>query len=235
MAHAWGLWDQRIGLSQLIESTHLMCFAAKWVGKPRVMFHSTFHDGKQEMLDAAWKLLDEADALMSWNGKGFDTKHLMREFLEAGMPPPSPHKEIDLMLTAKRRFRFPSNKLQYVSTLLGLEGKQSHEGFGLWLKCLDGDAKAWGRMRRYNKQDVVLLEQLYEKLLPWIVGHPNVNLYGDGADLSACPKCGGTDLRKRGFAYTPTSRFQQYRCEGCGTWSRTGKRDTGADVREVTA
>jgi len=39
VGHVWGLWQQNIGLPQLLESGYVMCFAAKWVGQDRVMFH----------------------------------------------------------------------------------------------------------------------------------------------------------------------------------------------------
>ena len=30
VAHVWGLWQQNVGLPQLLESGYVMCFAAKW-------------------------------------------------------------------------------------------------------------------------------------------------------------------------------------------------------------
>lgn len=227
LADVWGLWNQNVGLNQLRESTRLICFAAKWVGESKVFFASEFHDGQEDMLALAYRLIDEADAVVHWNGTSFDMPHLNREFIKAGSPPPSPVVEIDLMKTAKRKFRFASNKLQYVSTYLGLDGKVQHEGHTLWVKCMAGDAKAWAAMRKYNKQDVVLTEQVYERLKPWISAHPNVNLAGgDG-----CPQCGSADLQKRGFATTQVSKFQRYRCNQCGAWSRSGKAETRVDIR----
>ncbi|ASU78510.1 hypothetical protein CDG81_09710 [Actinopolyspora erythraea] len=223
--------DQNIGLSQIDQHGEMASFAARWIGsrKKDVVFRSSFHDGKEEMLESLWNLHNEADALLSWNGAGFDTKHANTEFLLAGMSPPSPSKEIDLLKTARSRFNFLSNKLDYVAQQLGLSGKIVHEGFGLWLKIMEDDEKAWNKFKRYNIQDVHLLIDLYDLLLPWIDGHPNVNLYdGDG-----CPKCGSWNLQSRGYRTTGLGMYRRYHCQDCGAWSTSGKALNQADIREA--
>jgi hypothetical protein len=229
----WGLWDQRVGINQIVLPGETVSFAARWYGEPKknVVFRSTHHDTKQGMLDSIWELIDEADALLSWNGKGFDTKHINTEFILAGMTPPSPIVEVDLLQTARRKFKFASNKLQFVSEQLGVGSKVKHEGFDLWLKCIAGDDAAWSRMRRYNKQDVHLLIDLYDKLLPWINSHPNrILIDGKGG----CPRCGEHGkLESRGTRATLTGTYQRYRCLKCGSWSSSGKRLQGTDIREV--
>jgi len=229
-AHTWTLWPNAISINQLLETQEIMCFAARWLGSKKVEFHSTFHHGKEAMLQAAWDLLNEADAVLSYNGKAFDSKHMMREFLQAGMPPPSPYKEIDLMVAVKKRFRFASAKLQHVSQQLGLEGKVETGGFELWLGCMAGDVKAWNKMRTYNRRDVDLLIDLYAKLLPWIDNHPSVALYDEA---EGCPNCGSGDLRKEGFAFSNLGKYQRFQCRGCGRWSKSGKRIAGVELRSV--
>lgn len=219
VADVWGLWDQNVGLGQLHESTRVLCFAAKWAGKKeKTKFFSEWTHGREDMLEQAWQLLNEADVVVSYNGDRFDTQHLNREFVQAGMSPPSPFKSVDVLKSVKQRFRFPSNKLAYVSKVLGLEGKLQHEGHALWTKVLAGDAKAQKVMERYNVQDVVLLEKVHDKLLPWLVNYPNVNLYkGDGA---GCPKCGSVHIQRRGTVATAARTYQRLFCTDCGSWSR---------------
>ena len=232
VTYEWSLWPKFISPEKLIKPQEMMSFAAKWVGQKGMTFRSTFHDGKDGMLEDVRELLHEADAVVSWNGKDFDTRHVNRELFEAGMAPPSPYKEIDLLAAARKRFKFASNKLSHVSTILGLAGKNKVD-FDLWVRCMDEDPKAWATMKRYNKQDVVLLEQIYERMLPWIPNHPNVGLWS-GDELDRCPACNSTDLTKQGHAYTQVGKFQRYVCNTCGKWSRSGKRVEGADIRAVT-
>jgi DNA polymerase III epsilon subunit-like protein len=121
------------------------------------------------MLEELHKLMSEADLLVGWNSAAFDHKHINREFLEAGMTPPSTVKDLDLMSVTKANFLFPSNKLDYVAQKLGVGAKVKHSGFSLWIRCMDGDEKAWAEMKKYQIQDVNLLVDLYDILLPWFV------------------------------------------------------------------
>lgn len=218
VAHVWGLWQQNVGLPQIIDSGYVMCWSAKWLGQDEVMFSSIFHNGKKEMLLTIHDLLDQADAVIHYNGTKFDIPTLNKEFLLEGWFPPSPIKEIDLLKTARSKFKFPSNKLDYISQALKLGKKIKHIGHELWIKCMNNDKEAWDQMREYNIQDVVLLEKVYYALRPWIKGHANLGLYSE--DSEVCPHCGGKHYQRRGFQYTASCKYQRYQCTDCGTWFR---------------
>jgi len=236
LAYVWGLWDQNIQPTngQLVDAGTVLCFAAKWLGDPpsKVRFYSVHHDGYQEMIEAAWRLIDESDAVIHFNGKSFDMKHLNREFLLAGLAPPSPHKDIDLLTIAKSRFKFPSNKLDYISQALGVGQKVKHEGFSLWRSCLAGDPAAWKKMKQYNIGDIKITEEVYYKLRPWDKYHPHVGLYTSTS--FSCKNCGSTHIQRRGYYCTPATRYQRFRCNDCGTWNRSRLRDKGS-IRLDTA
>ena len=112
LAVVWGIWQQNVSLSQLLESTRMLCFAAKELTTGEKRFFSEFHDGKEEMIEGVWYIMDEADVIIGWNSTSFDIKHLNRELVQAGYVPPSPYKQIDLMRTVKTQFKFPSNNLE---------------------------------------------------------------------------------------------------------------------------
>jgi len=230
LAYVWDLWNQNVNLDALVETVSVFSFAAKWLGEPTIEFKSTFHDDKESMIRRAWDLLDQADAVVHYNGIKFDVPHLNREFVTLGLNPPSPYKQIDLLRTAKKQFRFPSNKLAHVSEALGLAGKVKHYGFRLWLDCMAGDPEAWAIMREYNIQDVALLEDLYERLKPWIVNHPSLAaMYA----CDVCPTCGSDSIVRDGFAVLKTARYPRFKCRSCGTWSRGTKRVDGVTVTEL--
>jgi uncharacterized protein YprB with RNaseH-like and TPR domain len=226
------LFNQNIGLNQIEETSKVICFSAKWLGAPRssIEFYSV-QDGHDVMVKAAWDLLDQADAVMHYNGSSFDIPHLNREFLELGLGPTSPYQNVDLYRLSKK-FKFQSRKLEHVSQKLGFEGKVQHEGFNLWRKCLQGDEKAWKAMERYNKRDVTLMEDMYEVLLPWIPGLPNRRLYDSD---SGCPRCGSKHVQKRGISRTATSIFQQYQCQHCRGYFKDSRRAIGADFIGVSS
>lgn len=215
-AYVWGLFKQNISISQIVDSSAMLCWAAKWLGEEQVMFKSVL-DGKKKMLKDIHALLDKADAVVHYNGSRFDIPTLNKEFLEAGMSPPSPYAQVDLLKTARQQFRFPSNKLDYVGRALGLGKKVSHEGFELWIKCMNRDKEAWARMKEYNIQDVMLLEKVYYRFLPWIKKHPNKAVHGNAEHV--CPSCGSEHLQRRGFNLTQAGKYQRYQCNSCGSWS----------------
>lgn len=216
-AHVWGLWQQNVSINQLMESSYVLCYAAKWLNSDEMLFDSVQQSKPKAMLKGIHGLLNEADAVVHYNGTKFDIPTLNKEFLLHRYAPPSPYKQIDLLRVARSQFRFPSNKLDYVAQRLGLGKKTHHEGHELWVKCMNGDDSAWKVMEKYNKQDVVLLESVYNRILPWIKNHPNHNLF---TDYPACPTCAGSRLQKRGTAISTTGTYQRYQCKDCGTWSQ---------------
>ena len=218
--HCWGLWQQNVSINQIMESSTTLCYAAKWLNEEDIYFDSVHQSKPKTMLKGIHALLESADAVIHYNGTKFDIPTLNKEFLLTKLLPPSPYKQIDLLRVVRSNFRFPSNKLDYVSQRLGLGKKHAHEGHELWVKCMNGDKDAWKRMEEYNIQDVVLLESLYDNLLPWIKNPPNRNLY---SETPCCPTCGHEHLQKRGTAVSTTGTYQRYQCRSCGSWSQGTK------------
>lgn len=221
-AHVWGLFKQNIGINQIIATSRVMCFAAKWLDKKEIMFHSEVKDGHPATILAAHALLEEADAVLSYNGERFDLPTLNKEFIKYGLPPTAPYHHIDLLKVAKRRFRFTSNKMDHLARELDLKGKVRHPGHEMWVDCMNGDLKAWKLMERYNKQDVRLLERIYEKMLPWIDTHPNQALYvEDKITDPTCTNCGSVHVHSRGLQRNKSHAYIRYHCNNCGTWMRS--------------
>jgi len=218
--YAWGLWDQNISINQIVGSGYVLCWAAKWLGSSEMYFGSLQGSTPKKMLGAIHRLLEEADVVIHYNGQRFDIPTLNKEFIKNGFPPPAPYKQLDLLRVCKAAFRFESNKLDYVSQALAIGAKVKHEGFELWVKCMDGDEKAWARMGRYNRNDVTLLEKLYRRLRPWIVRHPNL---GVEKDAVACPKCGSEKVQRRGEQVAQIKRYHRYHCQACAAWFRGNK------------
>lgn len=142
------------------------------------------------------------------------------------------------MKVARQQFRMPYYSLEYLTeTLLPPEYQKiksaKFPGYKLWKEVLEGNLEAWEEMEAYNRQDVVALEALYLKLLPWIKGHPNVNLLsGDAPEVHSCPNCGSINQIKRGYQPTKLSGvYQRYVCGDCGKWSRSRTTITTKDKR----
>ena len=230
LAAVWGMYDQNVGIDQLMEPGYTLCWSAKWHGSREIMFSSIL-DGKRRMIRKAHKLLDEADAVCHYNGTKFDIPTLNKEFLLYGLSPPSPVKQIDLLRTARSRFRLASNKLDFVAQQLGLGSKTKHKGFSMWLGCMNKDEASWRVMEKYNKQDVLLLEKVYNRLMPWITGHPNRSVMDD---TFCCPKCTSKKYQQRGTCITAAGRYRRYQCQNCGNWFRLNLREPSQKTKALT-
>jgi hypothetical protein len=217
-AFYWQPKTEWINPQMAITKPSMICFDAKWYGDTKHTFRSVWGDGAEAMVAEAWRLLDEAHIVIGYNSVGFDIKHLCREFIQQGHTPPSPWFDVDLIRTARGRFKFPYNSLNEVCRDLGLQLKLEHSGFDLWRGVMAGDAASQRTMQRYNRTDVNVTEGLYSLLRPWIKGHPNVNMFRTER-VSACHVCGSDNLDDAGFKYAQTRAYKQYRCNGCGAYS----------------
>lgn len=223
IATIWGKYEQNMIWS--IQDWYMLCFAYKWLGEKttHVVAQTDFKGYKpmseddSQVVKKLWELFDEADIVIAHNGNSFDQKKSQARMVINGMGPPSNYKQIDTKLVARRHFNFTSNKLDDLGTYLGLGNKINTGGHELWKSCMSGDKKAWAKMKKYNKQDVVLLENIYLKLRPWMSNHPNMARLENRPE--ACPKClVEGQMNSRGTRTTNTAIYRRYRCMACGGW-----------------
>ncbi len=229
--YSFNLWgDMSISKDKMIKPSSMLCFAAKWYGKPDIIYSGLHSDSREAMVQLSWQLCDEADWMVTYNGKRFDEPYLRKEWLLAGLPPPSPWKSIDLYRTIRGQFKLAYNSLAWACQQLGLDVKQEHEGFELWVKCMADNPVAWGVMESYCRNDVRITEQLYDRLLPWIPAHPS---YGALTGADVCPSCGSTRLQHRGYAITASGRYQRMHCQACGKWSKVSKAEARTGITQL--
>ncbi len=213
-AYVWRMWDENISPAQLIDAGGMLCFCAIWSDKPNEsLFFSEWDNGRLGMAVNAKSLLEEADAVVTYNGDRYDLPKITGEIVLAGLSPPPPVTSIDLIKTVKK-FGFVMNRLAYIGPLLGVGAKVKHEGFDLWKSVMAGNIQARKRMRKYCIQDVKLLLKLYKKVKPFIKTHPHL-----GKTKHECGACGSSHVQSRGVRRTKSFLIQRIQCQNCGSWS----------------
>lgn len=235
VAYVWQFWQANVGAKQVLDHSYIMSFAAKWLGSDEIFYVENRKDNEAALLEPLFGLLDEADIIIAHNGNKFDLPKIKGRGLVHGMTPPSPYKTVDTCLTARRQFGFSANSLEYLCDILDCSKKLSHKkfpGFELWLECLRQNDEAWEEMKEYNIHDVISLEELYYKMLPYIENHPNVAVLKEG-DVISCPKCGSEDNHRRGYYTTNVGKYQRFRCNSCGGWHRSRFTEYPKDKRHA--
>jgi uncharacterized protein YprB with RNaseH-like and TPR domain len=204
-----------------VQSWFMLSFAYKVKGEKKIHYHCLAdypgydRDKKNDkalVVDLHRLVFSNADCLIGHNIDRFDARKSKARFLAHNLPPTPPTKSIDTLKLARRVFKMDSNRLADIGNYLGLGGKVAHTGWKLWEACIEGDRKAWAQMGRYNKRDVDLLEQVYDRLAPW-QPNPPILMSGDG-----CPNCGGHNVQRRGYNLARKSKTARMQCRDCAQW-----------------
>lgn len=214
----WQLFKTTINPVHVEKPTYMLSWAAKWYGKRQVLARRVYDP---DFLSELHALMCQADAIVTFNGDGFDLKHINREFAKYGLPPVRPCASIDLYKIVKSTFALPSNRLDYVCQYFLDKGKLDTGGFELWQGVMRGDEAAWKKMIRYNKRDVTLTEELYAFLRPWIRKHPFAGTDvepDDAEDTYTCPACGSDHTIKDRPRRTRCYAVRVVSCKECGNY-----------------
>lgn len=222
-AFVWRRWKQNVHDSQIISRWFMLTWSAKWLFSDKTLSDKlTSKEAKGEndlrLAKNLWSLLDEADIIIAHNGERFDIPQINARFIVHGLKPTRPYQQIDTLKVARRQFDFDGNGLDNLANIFGITGKVE-TSFELWDRCVAGDTKALKEMETYNIQDVLLLEELYLKIRPWIKAHPNLGLYVESEE-PVCHACGSTELEPSGDYRTAVGVYDTFKCKVCDSYSR---------------
>ena len=231
---AFRLWDRggnSIPHTNVIQERYIVCACWKELGEKTVHSVATSDDLKRfrknphddyHVVKKLHDVLSNADVIVAHNGDQYDLKFLRGRIIAHGLAPLPPIVSVDTKKIAASQFLFNSNRLDYLGKFLGV-GRKIETSSGLWLNILMGDIptkiKAIKEMVVYNKQDVLLLEDIFKKLQPYI----KQRLFGRQHEPKACPKCGSTHFQSRGTQAAITRVYRRFQCVACGGWFRDDK------------
>lgn len=224
LAHIWTAYTKYVPSIMMVHDSFLLTWAAKWMGSDGVIADSlsgkeaTAQEDERIVLSLA-DLIREADVIVAHNVDHFDLPMFNNRLLLNGLEPLGPTQTIDTLKLAKKNFRLSHNKLDYLAKELGI-GRKIKTDFDLWLDAYHGDEDAISEMLDYNAYDVILLEQIFEYMRPYV--RQLTRLFDTIVDgESTCPNCGESNWMQRGYYRTQANTFKKWQCNGCGRYARS--------------
>lgn len=203
-----------IGYENILHERSMICAVGKWEGDPKVhRVHWTVKgqdDRRVAKQVSDW--IAQADEIVAHNGNRFDIPWVRTRCLHHGFPFPPRIVSQDTCALARRLFEFNSNRLDYVAQRLGVGGKMETGGFDLWKRVVAGDREALDKMVSYCERDVLILEAVWQKMMPYVPAKSRLN-----KERGECPECGNQDQRIHRRRMTGAgTRMIQLHCPACG-------------------
>lgn len=211
--------DIRIDYDNIIKERAIICICYKFEGSDKV-YHLTWNRGDdKKMLQQFAEIINTADEVIGHNSDRFDIKWVRTRCIYHGIPMTHDIKSIDTLKAARGKFKFNSNRLDYIGKYLGLGEKMDTGGFSLWKDIVLKNSKAaLKKMVDYCKQDVILLEKIFQKLNPYIPPKTNAALMFD-RDPITCPECLSTHTVINKYKISAAgARSVAMQCKNCGKY-----------------
>lgn len=209
-------YKKNIGYENIIKERAIICICYKWEDEREV--HYLTWDSNQSdktILEKFIKIANDADEIVGHNCDKFDLAWVRTRCLYHKIDIFPNYITIDTLKISRSKFKFNSNKLDYIGKYLGI-GKKIKTDFNLWKDIvLDKSEVAMKKMVKYCIQDVILLEKVYKKLSVHIPVKTHFGVIFK-QDKCSCPECGSDDLHISKYRYlTSGTKKIQYVCYTC--------------------
>lgn len=212
-------FKKNIDYSNIIQERAIICICYKWEEEKEV--YALQWDSKQNdkaMLQKFIEVANQANELVGHNGDKFDLAWIRTRCLYHKIDMFPKYTTIDTLKVARSKFKFNSNRLNYIADFLGI-GQKIKTEYSLWKDILlKKDKVAMDKMIKYCKKDVVLLEQVHKALSKHI--EPKTH-YGVifGQDRGSCPECGSDDLVRKDRRILASGLIKLVlKCNTCGKY-----------------
>lgn len=231
------IWDiESTGLNATFGT--ILCIGYKWFGEKDTHV-ITILDGKKridmlndkKLVEEFVKVFEECDYHISWYGDRFDVPMLKARMIKHGMEPLSPKLSLDLWKSVRYTFKLHSNRLNVWEQFLDVEDRKSQIDFEAWLKAAHGNKEAMEEVVDHCRRDVLVLEEVYKKLKPWLDKEPPRSLFTN--EQGVCTSCGSENVVRRGYKVATTRTYPQYKCKDCGHWFRGTKAVAVSQMRNT--
>lgn len=214
-------YKQKIDYSNIIKERAIICICYKWEDEKEVSYLTwDKNQCDKKMLQEFIKVANTSDELVGHNGDKFDLAWIRTRCLFHRIDMFPTYKTIDTLKISRSKFRFNSNRLNYIAKYLGI-GQKIKTEFDLWKNIvLNKDKKAMDKMVKYCQEDVRLLEKVHKELHKHCYNKTHFGVVF-GQDKGSCVECGSDDLKVTATRITMGgTKYKQYQCKTCGKYQQ---------------
>lgn len=222
-------------LDSIFNENEIICIAAKWYGEK-----DTFVFQGNTAIEEFDKLAREADVCLGKNSDRFDVKYINTSRMMQGLRPYPEWMDTseDLEKQLRKHFAFPSQSLDYISSIMGFGGKEKMEfrdwvdisNLGLCKKVIlslskkDNDKISYilfkeGVDKVISKGEKALKKMIHynkkdvldtESVLKKVI--PYIKLKHNASNKKGCILCGSIKLVPTKIIIAGKTRYQQFDC-----------------------
>jgi uncharacterized protein YprB with RNaseH-like and TPR domain len=203
-----------------------LCVGYKWLGESKV-YVPTILDGPttgmlddKELLRKFSEIYNSADYVCGHYAMYYDIPFLQTRLLKHRLPPLDTRIPlVDTWWVARKTLKLYNNRLDTLAKYIGVQHSKTPLTPDDWIQAAHGSKKSLKYIVEHCKMDVLVLEECYQALRPFMKNEPARGLFLD-CEPNTCISCGSRKLQRRGYSTAKTRRRPRYQCQGCGKWQQ---------------
>lgn len=215
---SYGLYNQNHSHKDIIEDWSMLSYAAWFVDEDEIHYQDNRNNpdykDDRSIIEGLHNLISQADWIIGHNSDKFDIKKFNTKAEKYELPSRHDPIQYDTLKMLKARYALPSNSLDYAAKYFELKERKSlhgkFPGKVLFDECKNGNQEAWNELESYNKQDVKVTWELFQRLAKH---DKRINL-NSFYQKQTCI-CGNQEFYKNGIKYAKNATFQIWRCKVC--------------------
>ena len=208
-----------IDYNQVLKESAIICLCYKYNNSSKIEYLTWKKGDDKDLCLKFASILKDVDVVCGHNSDKFDIPWFRTRLLFHGAKNIPIIQSIDTLKISRSKFKFNSNRLDYLGKFFGFGGKKDTGGIELWHKIIqNNDVSAMTKMVKYCKRDVLLLEKIYNKLEVFTAPKVHAGVL-KGNNRCSCPGCGSNRTISDGNLITSLGiRKKKMNCKSCNRY-----------------
>jgi len=212
----------------------MFCFGYMWEdeGKVKLLKISDYSNYNEDRTDDrrlvkdSIELINKADRIVSWYGKGFDIPFIRSKAFQHDLDPFRDQEHIDGWEISRSRLLSRNNRLETVSNNLPIsldlehpEAAKTHIHPKHWMRAAAGHQDSLDYIYDHCEKDIMVLKNVMDHISKYAKNLPHSYLSEQKSENEIlCPNCGNDKLSFRGIRNTTSTQRVSMACTECRHW-----------------